>query len=170
MGYEEIKFDDLKKELIVDSEELMRENIEKGLNENKLDLSSITHLYHLITKKACNFLVKFENNIEDLEDGYSNILNLISITLKIKTDPPRDKTGEIDEKKRKPLVESLWENRNQLNEIMNHYIKQIQNLRTLEFRKITKKSTLYAIIISAIPIIISIISLVFSISSTLNSI
>ena len=163
MGHTKIKFDELAKKLIDDSEEKERKKIEEGLKKNQLDFSSITHLYHLITITASKFLVDYEKNRQNLENGYSNILELLSTTLNIKTDPPRDNNGVIDHVKRDPLVHSLWENRNQLNEVLSHYVIQIQNLRTLEFRKNTIKYSLIAIIVSIISAISAILTLSISI-------
>lgn len=155
--FKETSFEDLKEKLILDSPEAKKEEIKENLKKNELEFPSIIHLYLEITRKANSLLVNHEKCRSDLEKGYSNILKLISNTLNIKTIQPKDKDGNIDDTKRDRLVRSLWENRNQLNETMSHYVRQIQNLREKNYKRITIYLSSIAISISIFfPIILKI--------------
>ena len=155
--FTETSFEDLTKKLINDSPEAKKEEIKENLKKNKLEFPSIIHLYLEISRKANSLLVNHEKCRSDLEKGYSNILKLISNTLNIKPIPPKDKDGNIDDPKRDRLVQSLWENRNQLNETMSHYVRQIQNLREKNYKRITIYLGSIALFISLfLPIILKI--------------
>ena len=155
--FKETSFEDLTKKLIKDSPKEKEKEIKENLKKNELEFPDIIHLYLEITRKANSLLVDHEKCRRDLEKGYSNILKLISTTINIKTIPPRDKDGNIDNIKRDRLVHSLWENRNQLNEIMSHYVRQIQNLRKKNYKRVTIYLSSIALFISIfLPIILKI--------------
>ncbi len=153
----ETSFEDLIEKLIEDSPVVKREEIKENLNNKKLEFPNIAHLYLEITREANSFLVKHENCRNNLEKGYSNLLKLISETLNIDTIPPKDEKGEPDEVKRDRQLQSLWKNREQLNETMSHYVRQIQNLRDKKHRRRTIGLSFIAIVISIFfPIILKI--------------
>lgn len=153
--FKETSFEELTKKLIEDSHEEKRKEIKENLEKNKLEFPSITYLYLEITRKANYLLVNHENCRSNLEKGYSNILELISKTLKIETIQPKDDNGETDENKRDRQLHSLWKNREQLNETMSHYVRQIQNLRDKKHRRITIGLGVCAIVVSVVfPVIL----------------
>ena len=108
-----------------------KREIEKNIKEKKLRFPNLSHLYLEISRKAANLLVKHEKNRKNLENGYSNLLELISITLEI--EPILPKNGKEREKE----TLHLWKNRELCNEAMSHYVRQIQNLREKKHRRFT---------------------------------
>lgn len=148
--FKETSFEDLTEKLIEDSLEVKKNKIKENLESHKLEFPSIAYLYMGITRIASSFLVDHENDKSNLEEGYSNILKLISKTLKVETIQPKNKNGQIDNDIRDRQLQSLWKNREQLNETMSHYVRQIQNLREKEDRRITQYLSSAAIIISII--------------------
>ena len=153
--FKKTSFEDLTNMLIQASSVEKRERINLDLKNNKLEFPNIAYLYLEITRKANSILVDQENYRSNLEKSYSNILNLISKTLNIETIQPKDESGEIDGEIRDRQLRSLWKDREQLNETMSHYVRQIQNLREKKYSRITIYLSVMAIIISLVlPVIL----------------
>lgn len=149
--FEKISFIELTKTLYENENEEKKREIENNIKEKKLRFPNLSHLYLEISRKAANLLVEHEKNRENLENGYSNLLELISKTLEIKPIPPEKSTEQEKE------TQHLWKNRDLCNEAMSHYVRQIQNLRDRKHRSFTLCLSLLAIGISIfLPIILKI--------------
>jgi len=138
-----------------ENKEMKKEKIEESLKKKELRFPHISHLYLEISRKAAILLVKHIGQRKVLEKGYSNLLELISETLKLTPDFPKKDDGEIDEDKREKETLHLWKNRDLLNDAMSHYVREIQRLREIKHKRWTIRLSILAIIISAIALLVS---------------
>ncbi len=158
-------FDQLKANMIEDAKkrasdinktpEEVEKKITEDIKEGKLEFPRLSHLYLLISNKTIEFLEKYKDIEDDLQKGYSNILYLINETQKyrpiiIEYGKPIPESLPWEVQDRETQTQHLFQNQEKLNRAMDHYVRQIEFLRTRRFEKKTLRTSYISATIAAV--------------------
>ncbi len=131
------------------------------MKREELEFPRLSHLYLLISNRTFEFLKKYEKNQDNLEKGYSNLLYLIAETQKyrpiiIDSGKPNTNSQGWEVQDRETQTQHLFQNQKKLNDAMDHYVRQIEFLRTRRFEKKTINHSYILVTIAAISAFLSV--------------
>lgn len=173
-----ITFETLKENMIEDAKnqaseanktpEAVEKKIRDDLERNELEFPRLSDLFLLISIETFKYLRDYKEDKDKLEKGYSILLDLIYETQKLRPiifiqNQQITKSQAWELQDRETQTQHLFENQKKLNFALDHYVRQIELLRTLSFRKKTINLSFISIIIALLSVLSSVLLFILGI-------